>query len=239
MWWKPFLLSFAFIGSCNTDGDGLRFFDDEDPEGLWTGTLTRDGADTAVRAFVRGGDLLVFDSVGGVVLRGPVTVSGDELTARATLYEADGADIASARGTIELDGTVDERSRITANFTDSDGVRDRLSLVYDSNHERDSSLDLVAGTWSRTIGTETLTLTVADTGTLDGSDSAGCVYTGSISTIDPDFNIYGLTVTITICVAKSGTYTGYGQLQDADDTLVLAFSSFNVPRADAETLTRQ
>ena len=74
MWWKPFLLSFAFFGSCSFDG--LDLFDDEDPEGLWTGTLTRDGTDTAVRAFVRGGDLLVFDSVGGVVLRGSVTVSG-------------------------------------------------------------------------------------------------------------------------------------------------------------------
>lgn len=238
---KGFLLSFAVLASCNTGDDGVdNLLFDADPEGLWSGTFSLNGASVTVDAFVRGDDLLVFDVVGDLVLRGPVSVDGNTLTGSATLYQADGADVATAAEVVDFTGIVTERSSMTARFTTSEGLSGSFALTFDPGHEKDSSFTLISGIWSRTLDTATLTLTVADNGVIDGSDTAGCVYTGSVQIIDTDFNIYGMTVGISNCGLRNGLYTGYGEVQDtevADDTLVMGFT--NVLHADGETLTRQ
>lgn len=236
---KAVLLSFGLFASCSVGDDNGLFFD-EDPEGLWAGTLTLDGAVVRVEGFVQDGDLLVFGSLGNVFLRGPVAVSDDSLAGTTTLYEADDAGIPSATATANLTGTVRERSNISARFTASDGTQGSLALNYSPNFEKNSSLSLITGIWSRTVGTATRTLTVHSNGDLDGADTAGCVYNGAVNVIDPGFNTYRMTVTVSNCDVRDGSYTGYALLSDTtlvNDTLVFAVT--NAAHADAASLLRQ
>lgn len=243
---KAVLLSFGLFASCSVgDNHGLFFNEnpevfDEDPEGLWAGTLTLGGAAVLVEGFVQGGDLLVFGPIGNVFLRGPIAVSGNSLTGTATLYEPDNAGIPSATATASLTGTVSERSNITSSFTASDGVQGSLVLSYSTNFEKDSSLGLITGIWSRTLGGATRTITIHDNGALDGSDTAGCVYNGTVNIIDPNFNTYRMEVTVSSCDVRDGSYTGYAEVGDTaipNDTLVFAFA--NTAHADTGSLFRQ
>lgn len=236
---KAVLLSFGLMASCSV-GDDQDLFFNADPEGLWAGTLTRDGTAVGVEGFVQDDDLLVFSLFGNVFLRGPIAVSGDSLTGTTTLYEADDAGVPSATATASLTGTVSERSNITASFTASDGVQGSLVLNYSTNFEKNSSLSLITGIWSRTVGTATRTLTIHVNGALDGADTAGCVYNGAVNVIDPNFGTYRMTVTVSNCDVRNGDYTGYAVLGDtttANDTLAFAFT--NAAHADAASLFRQ
>ena len=67
-------------------------------------------------------------------------------------------------------------------------------------------------------------LTILESGSLSGSDSYGCTYTGQISLPDPNFNLIEFSIRVAGCGSWNGTYRGYGaQIDDLkpDDNRVI------------------
>jgi hypothetical protein len=91
----------------------------------------------------------------------------------------------------------------------------------DSVYRRESSLEIVAGAYSDLDAN--YSLAIDSVGEIFyQSASTGCANSGSVEVIDPAFNIYRATVTITRCTgqpaAPGGTmYTGLGYLGDSGE----------------------
>jgi hypothetical protein len=128
-----------------------------------------------------------------------------------------------------LTGTVVERTSINGNYSVATGESGTISLTYNSLYDRDSSLSKLAGQWDDSgFGI----LTVNSDGTFFEQDTFGCVYDGQASIIDAAYNVYGLTMDVSLCgVDFDGQYTGLGALSDfsvTDDLFILQMNSGNV-----------
>jgi hypothetical protein len=83
-------------------------------------------------------------------------------------------------------------------------------------YNRPASLDLLAGTFTRTTSIGyTMTWSFNQSGQLTGSDSRGCVFNGTVSVPDPTHNLYQIDATVTSCGILDGSYQGRGTLLDA------------------------
>jgi len=132
-----------------------------------------------------------------------------------------------------LGGKVNERVSLTGDFQSTWGWLEYVgtfSLAYDELYERDSSLEMLAGTYTST--SDTLTIDVE--GVLFYQSSVdGCIGNGSVELIDPDFNMYRLAITVESCTgseaARNGrTLPGLAYLSDSGDGAmndVLEFAS--------------
>lgn len=124
-----------------------------------------------------------------------------------------------------ISGTVVERVSIEGSFSLATGESGTLSLTYNVLYDRDSSLAKLTGSWSETNGI----VTVDPDGSFFEQDSFGCVSDGQISIIDPSFNAYALTMTVSVCGAGvDGQYAGLGILADrnvTDDLFILQMNS--------------
>ena len=61
-----------------------------------------------------------------------------------------------------------------------------------------------------------------------GTDPFGCIYSGFIGLIDSSYNVYSISMTISLCGGFDETYSGIASLDDtsiANDTLVTAVST--------------
>ena len=125
-----------------------------------------------------------------------------------------------------MTGTVVERTSFTGNYSVATGEAGTISLTYNSLYDRDSSLSKMVGQWDDSgYGT----LTVDSDGTFFEQDIFGCVYDGQVSIINADYNVYGLTMTVSLCgVGFDGDYTGLGSLDDnvaTDDVFIFQMNS--------------
>jgi len=121
---------------------------------------------------------------------------------------------------------------ITGNYSTSYGSNGTVSLAFDPITYRGSSLATISDIWSLTDGSYTLTLAVDINGRITGSDTAGCLYNGTASIIDPNINIYGVSISLTSCgnFAFNGSYSGYGVVSDnttTNDTLIYVIDNVN------------
>lgn len=57
-------------------------------------------------------------------------------------------------------------------------------------------------------------MTVDSDGSFFEQNEFGCVYDGQISIIDPIFNAYNLSMTVSNCAPDDGEYVGIGVLAD-------------------------
>jgi hypothetical protein len=60
-------------------------------------------------------------------------------------------------------------------------------------------------------------LTLSESGSLSGSDSYGCAYSGQITVLDPQFNLIEFSMKVAACGSWNGTYRGYGAKVDAQE----------------------
>jgi hypothetical protein len=123
----------------------------------------------------------------------------DDLDGTVTVFAPQGyffsGDAETSGCTIEA--VLEERIKIEGSYscinpkgTDSG----TFSATYQSIYEQDSSIARVAGVWSN----PDLTVTIDNEGSIiSGQFSNGCVVTGSMAgTIDTDFNLYSLYITV-------------------------------------------
>jgi len=171
------------------------------PGGVWQGTSSLGVgvvglvSETGQFHFIRG------DSVQFV---GRLTTSGDELSANFVGYVPFGEKFGdgSTTGVGSLSGNLDERTSISADidFTTSRGAASQstISLSYDPIYERDSSLESVAGNYLDTE--KNVVINVNNAGELFSQDpKSQCITNGTVSVIDPAFNLYRVEYTFSNC----------------------------------------
>ena len=125
-----------------------------------------------------------------------------------------------------LTGTVVERTSFNGSYSVATGESGTISLTYNSLYDRDSSLSKLTGTWDENgFGI----LTFDPDGSFFEQDTFGCVFDGQASIIDPAYNAYSLTMTVSLCGAGAdGQYSGLGVLADfntTDDLFIVQMNS--------------
>jgi len=86
-------------------------------------------------------------------------------------------------------------------------------------YRRELSLAEIAGTYrvNTLVTGASGSLTLAQSGSLTGSDSYGCLYSGQITLPDPQFNLIEFAMSVAGCGSWNGTYRGYGaQIDDQE-----------------------
>lgn len=142
------------------------------------------------------------------------------------------------------EGTVIPKAAIHATYTDSSSGRElTLDMTYDPISDRQPSLDVISGIWSQTTGDYTITITIDASGSLFGSDTDGCTYTGSVTAPDPSVNTYKIRLGLGSCF---GVNDGQGIIMDTvtdNDTFLFAVSGYFagtiLPFSFSDTLYRQ
>ncbi len=222
----------ACLASCDSSSSGSNGIagvrattSDEAPAGIYTGTITFDGAppttylasgiisenlDTEIPVFVSS----------QLHYAGQVSVSGTALSGTLTEYRGAFRRFSGLDGvsSVDIDGSVSTADSLSASFTTQGGSA-QIELNYRASYEEGSSLDLTAGVWSFGEaflggGAYTVTLDIDADGKLFGSDSDGCVFSGGVSIIDYRYNVYRAVVRIDNCGNFDGDYSGLGFLSD-------------------------
>lgn len=125
-----------------------------------------------------------------------------------------------------VSGTIVERTSFNGNYSVATGESGTISLTYNPIYDRDSSLSKLEGSWDENgFGIATFD----PDGSFFEQDMFGCVFDGQASIIDPAYNVYALTMTISLCdVPANGQYSGLGSLTDfntTDDLFILQMNS--------------
>ena len=198
------------------------------PGGIWEGTYTAAGTVVNLAGvFTETGEGRFFDDMGAQYVVTDVSGNDGNVTMNVTAFAPfgfvflDGSTVTT--GTI--DGTVVERVSIEGDYSLATGETGTISLTYNALYDRDSSLAKLTGMWSETNGI----VTVDPDGSFFEQDSFGCVADGQASIIDPAYNVYALTMTVSLCGAGvDGQYAGLGILADfnvTDDLFILQMNS--------------
>lgn len=250
-WGKPigFILLLSALAACGGGGGGSDPVpsgetgnnSDANANGIWLGTLTVNGSDSDLAGLFYKGELFFGSTFGfGELYEGSYSVSGNQITGDLNVYDEN---YGSRINTATFSGNVSEKSKITADYS-SAASSGSFSLDYDALYGRNSSLNVITGIFSFSDGTGyTLTITIQNDGTFDGSDTNSCAYAGTVGIVDPAINVYDVELTITDmmnCPAPEGVYNGYAVLSDdisPNDSLIV-FARRN-GTATASLLTRQ
>ncbi len=155
---------------------------------------------------------------------GTGSVSGSAVTLNYTLVAPldftlfDGSASATCSGI----GTIEERQTlaITVDCTTSLGgtLSTSVSLTYNSLFDRDSALSVIAGIYED----EGLVFNINADGVIFEQDPVfGCVLGGQVSIIDPNFNAYDVSLSVSNCVGQASilngsTFTGLAILDDTE-----------------------
>ncbi|HKJ87033.1 MAG TPA: hypothetical protein VKA48_00745 [Gammaproteobacteria bacterium] len=91
-------------------------------------------------------------------------------------------------------------------------VEGTLNLGLSSLFSREILLTDLEGSWSTTRNNRTVTLTLDRSGSLTGSSTDGCIYSGSLELLRRGVNLFRTTLTIDNCAANNGRYAGYAFL---------------------------
>lgn len=185
--------------------------------GVWQGTVTSPttGAASVIGLTTTSGHS-VWMTTDGRVWSGPLPMTGTQMNANMAGYMYPGRQFpdGSNYDTWSMMGSYANGTWSGRLNGAGDGVTYSFSMHPD--HDQPASLDLLAGTYTRTTSIGyTMTMSVTQGGQLTGSDSRGCVFNGSVSIPDPMHNLYQIDATVTSCGILDGSYQGHGTLLDA------------------------
>jgi hypothetical protein len=164
------------------------------------------------------------------------TDTWQDFSGQATIFSSPGSEFET--GSTVMKGTM--QGFISNGFFDAyiypDGGDFRhISAAYDDLYERNSSLALVSGTWEDASGN---TYSIDAAGVMFGQDSSGCVYDGTVSIIDTNFDVYRISITVANCAGVDGTYRGLGVINDFIDAGDNGLLVFNGNDGDVAVLNR-
>ncbi|WP_373017985.1 hypothetical protein [Thiomicrorhabdus sp.] len=184
--------------------------------GTWYGTYSENGVTYELAAMTYDGKIYVDSSIPtqdgyGIEMAdqysGTFLVNNDVFS--ATLTSDQGI-------TTTLSGTIDEQNKIDATSTSSDNSSGTWSLNYGSLYNEPSSQERIAGSWREFLETyyeeyreESTTITISSDGTVTGSDNAGCIWDGSITTPDTNHSLYLVDITISNCGDNNMELNGF------------------------------
>ena len=157
---------------------------------------------------------------------GEFKIKDGYLTASIKIYDKNGkpvGEMSIINGRIET--TNGEREFVSKYNSDVEYLGNgEISLSISDSYKMYSSLEKISGTWEfYTKGVETTISISKDDGSINGLDTTGCVFNGSISRIDSKYNLYDInSYTISNCSEdKNGIYRGLASLMDENHLLVI------------------
>lgn len=200
-------------GSCSSGGYGSYSCapnpGNADPSGIYEGTLTDPATQTqtpVIALIAETGEGRV-SGADGTYYRINVGTMGSGINGSYTAYSSgtplpDGgtSDVGSLSGGVTQNG-------LDVTLTDQKGDIQDLSLNFDNTYNIPSSLPTLAGTWSSSVGSYSLSVSIQSNGVFTGTDSNGCTYSGSFGLIDTSFNAYSENYTVS-CSSGSDTFSG-------------------------------
>lgn len=193
--------------------------------GIWSGTFIETGYGTFdIDVLTYNGEIIGISQDADIIYRGTYSVSGSTMTATVNDYEIGGGYLA----TTTLSISVVEQSTMSGSFSTSYNSTGTISVSFDDTYNRSSSLSTIAGTWTYNVTGYSSTTTINDQGEVSGTNSDGCVITGTVTLLDTTHNLYALDIEASSCGSLNGTYDGLATLQDDAteiDTLTYCVSS--------------
>jgi len=219
---RCFFLFLSLLLTACGGGGGSSSERDANLDGVWVGSFYEEGVAYDLHALIYENKVYAYSERGDTFYEGRLFSKGSKVSGTIDIYQLGGGFFDET----SISGIIVEQDRITAKV-DSGAT---LDLIYDDIFERPSSLNMVSGIWTMTVGSDTTTIVVGSDGVVDGSDSDGCIYSGSIKTPDINRNIYKLNLIVSNCGSFSGPATGYATLSDftdQNDSFIFAFSGAN------------
>jgi hypothetical protein len=154
----------------------------------------------------------------------------DDLDGTVTAFAPQGfffSDGAETSG-CTIEAVLEERAKIEGSYscnTATDTDSGTFSAAYQSIYEQDSSIARVEGVWANSG----LTVTIDNEGGISGQFSNGCFVTGGMAgTIDQNFNLYSLNITVDLPLPDGGG-TCAELAEPTTDYLGLAFLETDNP----------
>lgn len=131
---------------------------------------------------------------------------------------------------LAVQGVVSPHNFIAGLYQTSANLGEFKATYDGSIYERPSSLAAVSGAWNiRDVnGNAAGSLNVSGSGSFNGSDLFGCLYSGTVSLIDQRYNAYRIHLTVSSCAGVSLQFSGLAGLFDGrstNDSLEFALSS--------------
>ncbi|VAX13276.1 hypothetical protein MNBD_GAMMA24-1127 [hydrothermal vent metagenome] len=183
--------------------------------GIWEGDYTDSSGTvcTDVKGLTYNGSVRVISEKCNLVLAGTLSVNGGNANIDFDLFDTTGV----GAGQSVFSGSFTQKSSIDGSL-DNGG---RLSLRYQTVYENDSSLTYINSRWVMSDGKSLYFFTVDIDGSIASQAApGGCNYTGSISIIDTQYDLYGIDLTVKDCsgnyAARNGNFSGIGALLEGN-----------------------
>lgn len=151
----------------------------------------------------------------GVIYNGSVSLQeNNRFSSSLVLYD----DFDSTRfATASLNGNYVAGRSLTGSYSASTNTTGSVNLDYSPDiYERSASLDLISGSWMVNSVSTSSTVTFEQNGDIFGTDSDGCVFSGSTTVPNTNRNMYKVSLKVENCGEFNGSYSGLGALSSAD-----------------------
>jgi hypothetical protein len=195
-----------------------------DPEGIWQGTDTLTG--DALEGVITGtGTARFIDLVDGTQYIGTAITTGNSISGSYSAYTVAGTTFAdgSTTGSGTVTGTIAAGQTVNATFafTTANGTASSeiIQFTFDTLYNTGSSFAAIAGNY--TNPSTGATVSVNGAGSIFSQDPVtGCVINGTVSIIDPSFDVHDVSYSFASCTGSSAflngtTATGLGILDTA------------------------
>jgi hypothetical protein len=236
-------LALAALSGCILEGDNEGQALSGSPAGVYEGSFTEQPTSNT------------FDLAGGVAANGSaffISFSGGRLYAGSIggllggisgsfrAYDIVSGSSFSAIAEAAAEGTVSgshvPRDSISGTFIVNGSQTGTISLNYlPLVTEQSSSLSRLQGTYTNRDSTSgfTATISISDTGVMNGSDSEGCEYSGTATVLDSSMAIYGINGSFSCPGDDSQTGSGLALLETTatSRTLTVGLSNQSVALA--------
>jgi hypothetical protein len=220
------MLMTAALAACGGGGDDDEDDEDNAPEdedasGLWTGTFTQAGSSRGfIVAAAPSGQFVGFVTGAGSspprLMLGTGTVTQNIFNATGTVIAPTGTTLPSGAVSAALTvsaGRVTTGVSMTGNYNGG-GETATFSLNFDPKTLRGASLATLAGTYTQSGATATMTINSMGSATF--ATAAGCNGTGTFQIPDATLNLYSWTLDLGACGTNPAvTFSGLGALADA------------------------
>lgn len=202
-------------------------------QGFWSGSI--DGQTTVSAVYLPEGTVMTLMQTGAqtTLVVGTAAVSQPTFSVSGRSYNL----FAGTSAAYSAGGTVTPKS--TLSFSGS-GLTPPYTLSYNAAYEVPANLADVTGRWQAAFsgGTLTLTLNVAATGSVSGSNSSGCSYTGSMAPHAGGIAVFDLSLTETCPSTPATTLSGIATLNTAKTVLSAALATASQTSGAAFQATR-
>lgn len=215
-----FVVSVIACGGDSSSSKDSPKNDDNSPtannlNGIWTGTIGK-AEDVDATLALYEGEIKGVDSE-KKFYAGTYTSTDGHFS--ATIYY-------NSEDKMVISGSASDQNKIDATYESTTGVTGDLTLIFNKDlYYRDSSTELLSGEWS----SDTSNYSIDTAGSITGTFSNTCQFSGTFAIIDKKRNLYVLEADLTQCEYQ-GQYSGLAVLDDGDaqnDLLIAVLSTTN------------